>query len=104
MPDGSVLDLDSEACISALPAYLVVFKANEISLKFQKPLLTRLWDINVSAMQVMARYKSWAKLFKQMHNSWQGDMLSSIALNDVALGKSNNLKRNEAIFCEFIRA
>ena len=41
VPAGHVLDLYSKALISALLAYLVGFKANEISLKFQKPLLTR---------------------------------------------------------------
>ena len=50
---GSVLDLDSEARISALPAYFAGVEANEIILKVQKPLLQRWWHVNVCAMQVM---------------------------------------------------
>ena len=41
VPAGRVLDLDSKAHIGALPTYLVVVEANEISLKLQNPLLTR---------------------------------------------------------------
>ena len=50
---GSVLDLDSEARISALPAYFAGVEANEIILKVQKPLLQRWWHVNVCAIQVM---------------------------------------------------
>ena len=41
VPSGRVLDLDSKARNGALPTYLVVVEANEISLKLQKPLLAR---------------------------------------------------------------
>ena len=56
MPAGCVLDLDSEARIGALTAYLAVVEANEIRLKLQKPLLMRWCHVNVCSMQVMARY------------------------------------------------
>ena len=48
--DRRILDLDSNACICSLPAYLMGVEANEISLKLQNPLLKRWWHVNVCAM------------------------------------------------------
>ena len=79
-------------------------KANEISLKFQKPLLTRWWHINVCNMQVMESYKAWVDLFEHMCKSRQSGRLSSIDQNVSALGKSKNLKCKGGLFCVFSRA
>ena len=104
VPSERVLDLDSKARNGALPTYLVVVEANEISLKLQNPLLTRWWHVNVCAMQAMSIYKVWVKLLEHMRNIWQGDRLSSIAQNGIAPGKSKNLNCNGSLFCAFRRA
>ena len=101
---GRVLYFDSKARIGVLPMYLVGFKANEISLKLQRPLLTRWWNVNFCSMQFIASYKSWVKLFDHLHESRQGDRISPIDQNSIYFGKSKNLKCDGAFFCAFIRA
>ena len=100
-PAGNVLDLDSEARIDDLPEYLVGVEDNEISLKLQKPLLTKWWHVNLCATQIMDSYKAWVKLFENLHESRQGDRLSYISQNVFALVNIKKLKCNRALFCDF---
>ena len=79
MPDGRILDLDSEARIGNLPAYLVGVEANETNPKLQKPLLTRWWHVNVCAMQILEIYKVWVNMFDHMHEIPQDDRVSLIS-------------------------
>ena len=55
----------------------------------------------VCAMHIMASYEAWVKMFDNMHKSWQGDRLSSIVHNGVALGKSKESECNWSLFCAF---
>ena len=55
-------------------------------------------------MQVMASYKVWVKLFEHLYDSCQGDRISSLAHNGVAIGKSKKLKCDRELFCGFSRA
>ena len=98
MPAGSFLDLDSKDCIGTLPAYLAGVEDNEISLKLQKPLLTRWWHVNVCVMQVRASYKMYVNLFENLHDSCQSDRLRSIDQNGIALGKSKKIKCDGGFF------
>ena len=73
-------------------------------LKFQKPILTIWWNVNVCAIQVMTSYESSVNLFDRLYKSRQGVSISSTVHNIVALGKSKKLKCDRALFCAFSRA
>ena len=101
MPSGLILDLDSEARIGTLPAYLVGVESNEINLKLHKPLLTKWWHVNVCDIQVITSYKVLFKFFEHLHEIWKGDRLSLIDSNGIAIGKIKKRKSDRKLFCTF---
>ena len=91
---GWILDLEWESFSLDVifPHYLEGVEARHINLKLEKPLLTRQWHINDCAVQVMESYIGWVRIFGNLREIRQTQIVISISKNVVSLCKSNKLE------------